>query len=81
MSAIEAMRLPAAVDLGEFVGLLRRLNVPFRVSEEAGEQVLWVPNSQLAEQVRSLYQRYPQATRSSPCRPNPSAAGRGSCSN
>ena len=60
MSAIEAMRLPAAVDLGEFVGLLRRLNVPFRVSEEAGEQVLWVPNSQLAEQVRILYQRYPQ---------------------
>lgn len=60
MSAVEAMRLPAAVDLGAFVGLLHRLNVPFRVSEESGEQVLWVPNVQLAEQVRSLYERYPQ---------------------
>ncbi|WP_447747888.1 rhomboid family intramembrane serine protease [Pseudomonas nicosulfuronedens] len=60
MSTVEVMRLPAAVDLGEFVGLLRRLNVPFRVSEESGEQVLWVPNAQLAEQVRSLYERYPQ---------------------
>ncbi|QRY78677.1 rhomboid family intramembrane serine protease [Pseudomonas sp. PDNC002] len=60
MSAIEAMRLPSAVDLGAFVGLLRRLNVPFRVSEESGEQVLWVPNAQLAEQVRHLYERYPQ---------------------
>ena len=60
MSAVEAMRLPSAVDLGAFVGLLRRLNVPFRVSEESGEQVLWVPNAQLAEQVRTLYERYPQ---------------------
>ncbi|WP_416310559.1 rhomboid family intramembrane serine protease [Pseudomonas sp. W03] len=60
MSVVEAIRLPAAVDLGEFVNLLRRLNVPFRVSEESGEQVLWVPNAQLAEQVRTLYERYPQ---------------------
>lgn len=60
MSVVEAIRLPTAVDLGEFVGLLRRLNVPFRVSEESGEQVLWVPNAQLAEQVRTLYERYPQ---------------------
>lgn len=60
MSAVEAMRLPTAVDLGEFIGLLRRLNVPFRVSEESGDQVLWVPNAQLAEQVRTLYERYPQ---------------------
>ncbi|MDF3863986.1 rhomboid family intramembrane serine protease [Pseudomonas denitrificans (nom. rej.)] len=60
MSAIEAMRLPAAVDLGQFVTLLQRLNVPFRVSEESGEQVLWVPSAQLAEQVRTLYERYPQ---------------------
>ncbi|WP_408004960.1 rhomboid family intramembrane serine protease [Pseudomonas triclosanedens] len=46
--------------MGEFVSLLRRLNVPFRVSEESGEQVLWVPSAQLAEQVRMLYERYPQ---------------------
>ncbi|SDN31720.1 rhomboid family intramembrane serine protease [Pseudomonas jinjuensis] len=60
MSAVEAMRLPLAVDLGGFASLLRRLNVPFRISEESGEQVLWVPDSQLAEQVRTLYQRYPE---------------------
>jgi len=60
VSVVEAIRLPATVDLGEFVTLLRRLNVPFRVSEESGEQVLWVPNAQLAEQVRTLYERYPQ---------------------
>lgn len=60
MSVVEAIRLPTAVDLGGFVDLLRRLNVPFRVSEESGEQVLWVPDASLVEQVRSLYERYPQ---------------------
>ena len=43
-----------------FVGLLRRLRVPHRVSEEAGEQVLWVPNAQLADDIRVLYQRFPE---------------------
>ena len=43
------MRLPLAADLAGFVGLLQRLNLPFRVSEEAGEQVLWVPDESLAE--------------------------------
>ncbi|MDH1261635.1 rhomboid family intramembrane serine protease [Pseudomonas sp. GD03944] len=60
MSAVVAMRLPVQVDLSGFVTLLRRLQVPHRVSEEAGEQVLWVPGEQLAEQVRELYARYPQ---------------------
>lgn len=60
MTAVVAMRLPLSEDLAGFVGLLQRLNVPFRVSEESGEQVLWVPNEGFAEQVRSLYQRYPQ---------------------
>ncbi|NQD93484.1 rhomboid family intramembrane serine protease, partial [Pseudomonas sp. CrR25] len=46
--------------LSAFVALLQRLQVPHRVSEEAGEQVLWVPGEQLAEQVRELYARYPQ---------------------
>ena len=59
MNAVVAMRLPLSEDLAGFVGLLQRLNVPFRVSEESGEQVLWVPDENLAEQVRSLYQRYP----------------------
>jgi GlpG protein len=47
-------------DLSGFVGLLRRLQVPHRVTEERDAQVLWVPVGSLAEQVRALYLRYPQ---------------------
>ena len=39
MKAIAAMRLPVSVDLGGFIALLRRLQVPHRVTEIAGEQV------------------------------------------
>jgi GlpG protein len=60
MSAVVAMRLPEHVNLSGFISLLQRLQVPHRVAEEAGEQVLWVPEEQLAEQVRALYARYPQ---------------------
>lgn len=59
MVAVEALRLPISEDLSGFLALLRRLQVPCRVSEEAGEQVLRVPG-ELAEQVRQLYARYPQ---------------------
>ncbi|MFP6860288.1 rhomboid family intramembrane serine protease [Pseudomonas sp.] len=60
MSAVAAMRLPEQIDLSGFITLLQRLQVPHRVAEEAGEQVLWVPSEQLAEHVRELYGRYPQ---------------------
>jgi len=60
MSAVAAIRLPEHIDLSGFISLLQRLQVPHRVAEEAGEQVLWVPGEQLAEQVRELYGRYPQ---------------------
>ena len=60
MSPVAVFRLPLTTDLSGFVGLLQRLRVPHRVSEEAGEQVLWVPNPQLAEDIRSLYQRFPE---------------------
>ncbi|WP_298190424.1 rhomboid family intramembrane serine protease [uncultured Pseudomonas sp.] len=60
MSPVAAMRLPEYVDLSGFIALLQRLQVPHRVAEEAGEQVLWVPEESLAEQVRTLYARYPQ---------------------
>jgi GlpG protein len=60
MNAVAAMRLPENIDLSGFIALLKRLQVPHRVAEEAGEQVLWVPEEQLAEQVRELYARYPQ---------------------
>lgn len=59
MSPVAVLRLPIQTDLSGFIVLLQRLQVPHRVSEEAGEQVLWVPG-ELAEQVRDLYLRYPQ---------------------
>jgi len=59
MSPVAAMRLPVQTDLSGFIALLERLQVPHRVAEEAGEQVLWVP-SERVEQVRDLYLRYPQ---------------------
>ncbi|WP_417779621.1 rhomboid family intramembrane serine protease [Stutzerimonas xanthomarina] len=59
MAIIEALRLPLSEDLSGFIALLRRLQVPCRVSEESGEQVLRVP-AETAEQVRKLYQRYPR---------------------
>lgn len=58
MSAIAVLRVPLAADLSGFVKLLQRMQVPHRVSEEAGEQVLWVP-SEISEDVRSLYERFP----------------------
>ncbi len=60
MSPVEALRRPLQEDLSGFVALLRRLQVPHRVSEERDTQVLWVPAEALAEQVRALYLRYPQ---------------------
>ncbi|WP_166361890.1 rhomboid family intramembrane serine protease [Pseudomonas akapageensis] len=60
MSPVPVFRLPLNIDLSGFVGLLRRLQVPHRVSEEGGDQVLWVANEQLAEDIRQLYQRFPQ---------------------
>ncbi|UUY07812.1 rhomboid family intramembrane serine protease [Pseudomonas sp. J452] len=60
MSPVEALRLPLQEDLSGFVALLRRLQVPHRVSEERDTQVLWVPAESFAEQVRALYLSYPQ---------------------
>lgn len=61
MTPIAVLRLPLSTDLSGFVSLLHRLQVPHRVSEEVGEQVLWVPDAgQLPDEVRELYQRYPE---------------------
>lgn len=61
MNPVAVLRLPLHTDLSGFVELLRRLNVPHRVSEEAGQQVLWVPDApKLADDVRQLYENYPQ---------------------
>lgn len=74
MSAVAAMRLPEQVDLSGFISLLQRLQVPHRVAEEAGEQVLWVPGEQLAEQVRELYGRYPKGDAEVLLEPSPASA-------
>ena len=58
MTAVAVLRLPLSVDLSGFVKLLQRMQVPHRVSEEAGEQVLWAPEA-ISEDVRLLYQRFP----------------------
>lgn len=61
MSAVAVLRLPLTTNLSGFVSLLQRLRIPHRVSEESGEQVLWVPDApQLADEVRDLYTRFPE---------------------
>jgi GlpG protein len=57
---VAALRLPLATDLSGFVALLQRLEVPCRVSEESGQQVLWVPGEELAERVRQLHAQFPE---------------------
>ena len=81
MSPVAALRLPAQVDLRGFIALLQRVQVPHRVSEESGEQVLWVPGEAIAEQVRELYERFPQGDEAfagqplgEPATPTPSLA-------
>lgn len=59
MSPVAVFRLPLGQDISGFVGLLHRLQVPHRVSEESGEQVLWAVNESMAEDIRQLYQRFP----------------------
>ncbi|MGY4489925.1 rhomboid family intramembrane serine protease [Pseudomonas sp. TE3610] len=59
MKPVTAMRLPLSTDLSGFVQLLARLQVPHRVSEERGEQVLWAIDEQMAADIRELYQRFP----------------------
>jgi GlpG protein len=77
MSPVAALRRPLGDDLAAFVTLLQRLGVPHRVSEESGEQVLWVPDEALAEQVRELYARYPGGAPygEAPAAPRPAASG------
>ncbi|EPM83226.1 rhomboid family protein, partial [Pseudomonas syringae pv. actinidiae ICMP 18804] len=61
MSPVAVLRLPLTTDLSGFVRLLQRLQIPHRVSEEVGEQVLWVPDAErLADDVRDLYTRFPE---------------------
>lgn len=60
MNAVVALRRPVEDDLSGFVQLLARLGVAHRVSEEAGEQLLWVQDEGVAQHVRLLFERHPQ---------------------
>ncbi|AMB87569.1 rhomboid family intramembrane serine protease [Pseudomonas agarici] len=59
MSVSAVLRLPLTTDLSGFIRLLQRLQVPHRINEEGGEQVLWVPES-ISTDVLSLYRRFPE---------------------
>ncbi|QKZ03687.1 MULTISPECIES: rhomboid family intramembrane serine protease [Pseudomonas] len=59
MKPVSVMRLPLATDLSGFVKLLVRLQVPHRVSEESGQQVLWAMDEAMAADILDLYQRFP----------------------
>ena len=74
MNIIEVMRLPLSVDLSGFVHLLQRLQVPHRVSEEGDAQVLWAPDTLVAD-VRELYQRYPDGNADLELAQDPVGAG------
>ncbi|MFV9654342.1 rhomboid family intramembrane serine protease [Pseudomonas sp. NY15366] len=77
MTPVEVLRLPLETDLSGFVTLLQRLRVPHRVAEEGGQQVLWVPGEELAEQVRELYARHPQGDAGAELPPNPAPVREG----
>jgi hypothetical protein len=71
MSAVPVLRLPLAVDLSGFVKLLQRMQVPHRVSEEAGEQVLWVPGKRRrARRCTNASRRRSRSTTGYPAQPS-----------
>ena len=74
MNVIEVLRLPLSVDLGGFVALLRRLQVPHRVVEEGEQQVLWAPLA-MAHEVLELYRRFPEGNADLAAMPEPVDAG------
>lgn len=81
MSAVQVLKFPLSVDLAGFVGLLRRLNVPHRVSEESGQQVLWVPTSGSPSRSASCTGVIPKAIRRRPWKPRRDRRGRVSSGN
>lgn len=57
MTRIAALRVPLQEDLAALSGLLRQHGIAHQVTEEKGEQVLWVLSTEHAEQVADLYTR------------------------
>ena len=58
MAWSRALRVPLDSNLAPFLQVLAQQGVGHRVTEESGEQVLWVGNDAQAEQVRELYQQF-----------------------
>ena len=53
-----ALRVPLDNDLAGFLHLLQQQGIGHRVTEDRGEQVLWVGSDAQAEQVAVFYQQY-----------------------
>ncbi len=53
-----ALRVPLDNNLAQFLHLLQQHGIGHRVTEDSGEQVLWVGSEGQAEQVRELYQQF-----------------------
>ncbi len=53
-----ALRVPLDNDLTDFLQLLKQHGIGHRVTEDRGEQVLWVGSDAQAEQVLELYQQF-----------------------
>lgn len=77
MTPVTALQRPLTEDLSGFVRLLRTLQIPHRVTESAGRQIVLVPNQAFADQVIALYQQYPQGNDelTAPQRQAPTRAG------
>lgn len=53
-----ALRVPLDTNLEAFLQLLTQQGIGHRVTEDQGEQVLWVGSNAQAEQARALYQQF-----------------------
>ncbi len=56
--AVNAITLPLDQDLSDFVQYLQVHRVPIRVTAEGDQQVVWVPDEDVAAIVKDLYHRY-----------------------
>lgn len=60
MTWTSALRLPLHTNLSPFVRMLAQQGLEHRVTEDSGEQVLWVAGTEQAGYVRELYELFTQ---------------------
>lgn len=58
MKWCSALRVPLDSDLADFLHVLQQQGIGHRVTEDRGEQVLWVGSDAQVEQVLALYQQF-----------------------